>query len=111
MTPSAYPDASAAPPFAGPTPPDRVQMSLEQHCDGLAAIVAQRPPTPAQMEYLAATFANVQQTLQGYANPQGADAMAAEQGQQPGADSGAPDEGAADTTRDYGDAGAQDYGA
>lgn len=95
-------DGSGAPPFMGPTPPDRVQMSFEQHCDGILARVAQGPLPPEQMQYFAATMAQVQEILAGYQG--GMDPNA------PAGETGAPEQ-SPDETRDYGEEpGSKPYG-
>lgn len=95
------PDGSAAPPFMGRTPPDRVQMSLEQHCDGLLACIARNQPTPEQMQYLSSTFQQAEQMLTAYQTGQPVGAPPQTPGAQGVDEPGA--EQAPDTTQNFGE--------
>lgn len=102
-------NGSGAPSFLGPTPPDRVQMSLEDNCNAIVSILASRPPTPEEMQVLSATFASVQQLLMGHAgmDPAAANAAGATDEQAPGQEQATAPPGA-NTFGGVSDA--QDYG-
>lgn len=93
------PAASAAPSFAGPTPPDRTQSGLGDHLAAALNILRTRPLTSDEMMELRAFHEAEQQII-----------MAAT-GQQGGGQPGAPGAGQPPEQQDTGGGDQSDYGS
>lgn len=57
------PSGTRAPAMIGPTPPDRQQMSLQQHFEAILSLLAVRPPTPLEAEMCESFIGQLGQAL------------------------------------------------